>query len=482
MLDVFYKKLKNNEYISNILYENIFLSYPDKIPSDFNIDEYNNNVLEKKYIEYYDYFLNMYKNIDDKIKLDKDQIKAILAEEDYSLIIAGAGTGKTTTVTSLVKYLVDIKHIEPEKIVVISYTKKATQELEKRIQLDFNIPASITTFHSLGMMYIRKIFSDRKCLIVDENYRRKIFMEYFEDKLFKDKNKIKEILDIFPMPDNKNEMFTDFFKENYNEYEDYETLFKAYKKDKRNKIVDLKQEVDSRIDKLLNNDDCILTINHEIVKSKGEALIANFLYCNNIPYKYEKVYKDIMEDRRIYKPDFTLDLGGDEVYLEYFGLSDYKANELSRYNKIRKIKEDYHKTHHTRFISLGCDKNKNIITELKNHLINMGFKLVPKSYEEIFDRLLDNKKSSLVYGFRDFMYNNIEVIKTSINRQNYLKIVNNYINTLKDNDKIIAEKQFYYINDFYLYYQKKLYGGNSYKFDFSDMIYYANKYIENIPK
>ena len=94
----------------------------------------------------------MYSGIDDNIKLDEEQIKAILSDEDYSLIIAGAGTGKTTTMAAKVRYL------------VMSYTKKATEELDKRIRLDFGIPVNVTTFHSLGLMYIRSIFKDRKCI------------------------------------------------------------------------------------------------------------------------------------------------------------------------------------------------------------------------------------------------------------------------------------------------------------------------------
>ena len=70
----------------------------------------------------------MYKGIDDNIHLDEEQRRAILTDEDYSLIIAGAGTGKTTTMASKVKYLVDIKGIVPSKIAVMSFTKKATQE------------------------------------------------------------------------------------------------------------------------------------------------------------------------------------------------------------------------------------------------------------------------------------------------------------------------------------------------------------------
>ena len=57
-----------------------------------------------------DYFDNFYKDIDPNIKLDKEQCKAILSDEKYSLIIARAGTGKTTTMASKVKYLVEKKN------------------------------------------------------------------------------------------------------------------------------------------------------------------------------------------------------------------------------------------------------------------------------------------------------------------------------------------------------------------------------------
>ena len=60
---------------------------------------------------------------------------------------------------------------------------------------------------------------------------------------------------------------------------------------------------------------------------------------NKILKGLEKVYEKLMPDNKTYKPDFTLNLGGEEVYVEYFGLSNYKDDELNRYNKIRKIKE-----------------------------------------------------------------------------------------------------------------------------------------------
>ena len=122
MSDLFEYKLNNNEYISNSLYLKKLNENKEKF-SYFDIDKYNNSVLEKEYEKYKNYFENMFVGIDDNIHLDEEQIKAILADEDYSLIIAGAGTGKTTTMAAKVKYLVDKKGINPSKILVMSFAK-----------------------------------------------------------------------------------------------------------------------------------------------------------------------------------------------------------------------------------------------------------------------------------------------------------------------------------------------------------------------
>ena len=94
MKEEFIKKLNNKEYISKYLYLKVQKEIPSLIPNNFNLDTYNNEVLASDQIKYKDYFQNMYNNIDPNIHLDEDQIKAILTDEEYSLIIAGAGTGK----------------------------------------------------------------------------------------------------------------------------------------------------------------------------------------------------------------------------------------------------------------------------------------------------------------------------------------------------------------------------------------------------
>ena len=73
------------------------------------------NVVEKHNEEYIqsamktdkEYLDNVLKTVDPVIKLDNDQRRVVLTDEDYCLVIAGAGAGKTTTVAAKVKYLVD---------------------------------------------------------------------------------------------------------------------------------------------------------------------------------------------------------------------------------------------------------------------------------------------------------------------------------------------------------------------------------------
>ena len=483
MKEEFLNKIKNKEYISFKLYESFKDNYPSLLSKDFDINKYNNMVINLDYQKYYNYFKNMFKDIDNNIVLDEEQIRAILTDEDYALILAGAGTGKTTTMAAKVKYLVDIKKVDPSKILVMSYTKKATEELEKRILIDFGVPAHISTFHSLGMMYIREIFYNKKCLIVDYNLRENIFLNYFKEKIFPYPEKIKEIKDLFKLIFNDSP-FSYHFLENFSKYKTYEEYFEKYKQDKireaNNKEGGIKRIVDEEIERLINKE-TIRTIKNEIVKSKGEALIANFLFCNNINYEYEKVYEELLDSNRPYRPDFTLELGGQNIYLEYFGLSTYDDDEMNRYNKIRKIKEEYHKAHHTKFIKLDYEKGENLIETLKTNLINLGFQLKPKTYEEIYIQLLDRKPILPVYFYKQFLYDQIDFIKNqTLYRKNYSQIINNYINSLNDNERKEAERQFYYVNDFYLYYQKQLYGSTMYYFDFSDMVYYANLYINHV--
>lgn len=475
----FISKLEKSQYISKHFYNNI----EDKsiIPIGFNLDTYNNKVLEKELEKYKDYFDNMYLNIDPNIHLDLEQRKAILSDEDFSLIIAGAGTGKTTTMASKVKYLVDKKGIPPEKILVMSYTKKSTLELEKRICYDFNIPAKVTTFHSLGYMHIREIFNNRKCYIVDTNIRRKIFYNYFKEQIFPFKNKVAEFIKLYKN-DKNTWIFSKHFLSNYEKYSSYEEYFNAYKNFKISEFKDdesLSLAIKSKIDNSLNQEN-ILTLKDELVKSKGEAVIANFLFCNNINYQYEAIYDNLMDENKVYRPDFTLELHGEKVYIEYFGFSGEDLLSKEKYQRQKELKESYHLKHHNKFISISYNTEGNIRNYLYQELIRLGFSLKPLSNIEIYDAILSNNPLSQIYPLVEFFYNMIDCIKSNPKREDYANIIKEYINNLPQEEQKVAERQIYYILEFYKYYQKNLYGNSDYGFDFSDLIFYANKYISTI--
>lgn len=83
--------------------------------------------------------------------LDRYQLKAITHNKGPLLIIAGAGTGKTTVITERIKYLVLEKKIKPSKILALTFTEKAALEMEERV--DKVMPYGytqmwISTFHS----------------------------------------------------------------------------------------------------------------------------------------------------------------------------------------------------------------------------------------------------------------------------------------------------------------------------------------------
>ncbi len=419
------------------------------------------------------YFKTMFSNVDKDIVLDDDQIAAILNDDKYTLILAGAGTGKTTTMVAKVKYLVDIKKVDPSKILVISYTKKAVQELEELIVDQFGINAEVSTFHSLAYKYVRNIFKNRKCVIIDYNDKEEIFYNYI-NKIFSQK-RIENLISIFGEDRLKlpNYYYGKYFKQHYMEFNSYDEFFEKYKRYKLNeaKQKGIRKTIDEWVDKKLKSD-YPTTIKGELVKSVSEAVIANFLFVNGIDYAYEKVYDEIMEDRKVYKPDFTLELASQKIYLQYFGLNDKK------YNKIKDKKIKFHEKYKNEFIYIENESVDEILIQLDLELKMHGFRYKKRSYAEIYNQILDNNKLSQIYKLKNLFYSSIEQIKENICRERYLDIANNYIKKLGPEEKKIAMEQFKYINEFYKFYQSKIITPDIYGFDYADLIYYSNKYMK----
>jgi len=92
-------------------------------------------------------------------KLNKEQLSAIKHNKGPLLIIAGAGTGKTTVITEKIKYLITKNLAKPEEILALTFTEKAASEMEERI--DKVMPLSygdiwVMTFHSFCDRVLRE--------------------------------------------------------------------------------------------------------------------------------------------------------------------------------------------------------------------------------------------------------------------------------------------------------------------------------------
>jgi DNA helicase-2/ATP-dependent DNA helicase PcrA len=95
--------------------------------------------------------MTMAKDAVDFKDLNREQLQAVKYKKGPLLIIAGAGTGKTTVVTERIKYLITKGYAKPSEILALTFTDKAAREMEERV--DVAMPYGytqmwISTFHS----------------------------------------------------------------------------------------------------------------------------------------------------------------------------------------------------------------------------------------------------------------------------------------------------------------------------------------------
>ena len=477
-IELFELKKSKNEYISYALFEAV----KDKV-SDFNLDEYNESVLKIQREKYRDYFDHILDDVNPNIKLDDEQINAILADEDRALIIAGAGTGKTTTMTAKVKYLVDIKHIDPRDILVMSYSNRDVQELRDRINEDLNIPADVTTFHSLGLRYVRQVFTGKKCYVVEDNLRRRIFIDYLKKEIYSSPDNLSKFMHLFNEETTGDEyIYGPFLKENYQNYATFDEYFEAYKEHRKSETKDIRKVIDSRVSFDINNA-TPRTLKGERVKSKGEARIANWLFEHCIDYSYEELYDEVLPDANTYRPDFTLTIGGNKYYIEYFGLSNSENPTDQDYERIRKIKEKFHKENKTNFIALDYSREIDYLDVLERELNNYGIRTDKRrSDAEIYETILNRNELAEFYRLQNFFYRVIDKVKASDVREDFDALVNERIEKCNDIENAsLMQAQYQQIRKFYIYYGKKIHREEDrVGFDFSDMIYYARKYVNTL--
>ena len=334
---------------------------------------------------------SLFSNIDGK-SLDQQQREAVINDEDRILLLAGAGSGKTLTIAAKVKYLCETKDVNPADILLISFTKKAAEEMSERIQKILNYPVIATTFHKLGLDIIKQALGKRPD-VFEESALSQFVHDFFENKISFHQDIIENLVEYFA-----------YYLEIPNNIDDFDTLGDLYEAEKSADLETLKSKYDQEKyihEKELEKKQNLTTLNNEKVKSLEEIKIANFLFMNGIKYEYEKTYPFESDDplRKAYKPDFYL--CDYDIYLEHFGINkngrtpQYTPIEEKKYLEGMQWKREVHQKNQTKLIETYSYYSSEgiLLKKLKEILVENGVQFKPRDPLDIFNTVYASKSN-----------------------------------------------------------------------------------------
>lgn len=310
--------------------------------------------------------------------LDEQQRRSIVSDEDNVLVVSSAGSGKTSAIVGKVKYLVEKRGVLPERILLISFTRKAANELTERMATP---GLRGYTFHKLALDLIGKTTGEKPS-VCDNS-----------DKLIV--NMYREMLN------------DDTFKGNvvalFHDYTVYESDWEREQRERQQSLSALKNNI---IEVELPDMDG-RSFN---VRSQQERQIALALVALGVRFRYEESYEHQVADEMHsqYRPDFSIHYEKDGVprrlYLEHFGvnaagmvpswfakdkgISYEEANR--RYGNSMEWKKAIHEKYNTRLISTSSadfDVGK-IKDKLRSLLVAEGVPVFERSNAELYDMLM----------------------------------------------------------------------------------------------
>ncbi|MBQ8379485.1 MAG: DNA helicase PcrA [Clostridia bacterium] len=201
-------------------------------------------------------------------ELNNKQREAVENTEGPSLVIAGAGSGKTKVLTHKIAYLMQNKYVKPWNILAITFTNKAANEMKQRIENLVGDAANdiwMGTFHSICVKILRKYIDrigfDNSFIIFDTSDQKTLIKECLkelkvDDKMFTDRAVLSEI------SNGKNEMLEPkaYLVKYANDYR-RETIGKVYelyqKRLKENNAIDFDDIINYTIKILTENADVL---------------------------------------------------------------------------------------------------------------------------------------------------------------------------------------------------------------------------------
>mgnify|MGYP004598276149 FL=1 len=294
--------------------------------------------------------------------LDNQQMRCIAKEVHNHLVLAGAGTGKTTTIVGYVKYLLKKKICMPDDILVLSFTNASAAEMSERLHKEMGKPIAAQTFHKLGLDIITTV-QGKKPKIHSTDIRQ--FVRKQLDVLTQDTDYLKKLCV-------------------------YLTYSGAWQKTE----FDFQTE-DEYLSYLKYNPP--VTLKKETVKSYGELDIANFLTQNGITYVYEQEYPIDTRTSEFgqYHPDFYLP--NYDLYIEYFGINrqgnvpPYFTGKngmtaAQTYQEGIQWKRELHRKNGTRMIEVYAYEKleEQLLPRLEERLKKAGVVFTPMSAKDMW--------------------------------------------------------------------------------------------------
>lgn len=382
-------------------------------------------------------------------QLDKQQMYCIVKEARNHLVLAGAGTGKTTTIVGYAKYLLKTSAYQAADLLILSFTNASAYEMSTRLKEELKTDITASTFHKLGLDIITSV----------QGKRPKVFSgdmrNYVRDKLnvlINDPSYLRKLC--FYLVFGTKEQNEDFAFKNLQEYNDF-----------------LKYNPP-------------ITLKGETVKSYGELDIANFLYENGIEYEYEKEYPvdTRTEEFSQYYPDFYLPYYN--IYIEYYGVD--RAGNVPSYflgrngmtpsqtyqSGIQWKRNLHHKYGTTVIETFAYERSEgHLLSHLEELLKNAGVRFDPLSTEELWDSIKGSSSQKL-----DRIAELFATVITLIKSNNCT--FDSVHERCKKIDYLIgADELLSMIEPIYEEYSAELRQND--EIDFNDMINLAAEYVQN---
>lgn len=422
----------------------------------------NKKWVREELIKYQDFFDNVENN-----PLTESQRLACVINEDNNLVLAGAGSGKTSVIIAKAGYLIHSGLAKPYEILILAYGRKASKETDERIKekLPGIDGVSTSTFHKLGLDIIGHATGIKP--------RVSKFQENTAE-FYKLINRI--ITNLTKLDNSYNQRLVDYLVTHlipYKDEFDYKQQGDYFSDLKEFNVESIKSKIEWS-----KNKNSKKSLKREQLKSFEEVVIADFLFINRIDYIYEHPYEIMTAtaDKTQYCPDFFLPEYG--IYIEHFGINRRGKTapfvNNSEYLEGMAWKRSLHRQHGTILVETFSYEMKNgtLTDDLYSKLERHGVVFNPLNFEELMVLLADIDEEQKVTQFTKLVITFIDLYKQSGN--SFDEIRNK---ASKHKDKARCHAFLDVFEPIYNNYNEEL--KNSGEVDFSDMIRKAENLVNN---